>query len=698
MRAPLVPVTLACLVGVVCRMSTALPIAPVVALAGYGTAMACWRRLHPHLRAVGLLVVWACVGALRMDAWVRAPEAGLRASLPATSAAVRLHGLVDSDPDEQDRDDGRMVAVVRVWHADRGRGWEPLAGWVRAALDAPRTPLRYGDEVLIEGAWEQTPSPEAADDASAALLARRRIAGFLRAQPQHGLVILRHGRGHPWVAAAYRLRARWSRALAAVCDRDEAAMLRAVLFGERAALEPDLTQAFMETGTIHLLVVSGFNVGLVALVLELLLRLLRLPWRLRLVLTGLLLGGYAAMTDAQPPVVRATVMAWVVLGAAALDRAMSWPNALALAAAGIVWSSPAQLLDPGFQLSFGAVASLLAFSLSGQRWVEGWLRWLPWERLRRYVAISLSATGSVWMGLWPLLAWHFHLISPVAVVANLVVAPLVSALVMLGTGALLLGSLWTPFLLGVRPLLSVLLLATHACVRWCHALPGGAWWVARPSPATLLGYYGLLVLTLVGRRRGWRATRLWGLWAVGLAAWLVAAIARPIAESRWLQAERLSVGQGTVLLIRAPGGAVTLAAWDLREASATHLIARLRARGITTIDALLLPRVGRGEVATTLRLMDAVRVRRLLTDFSPHDTMGVRHLWWVAAQRAIAVVPIAPGRTVALAPGVAAALETLQDTLAVRLTDGAVRFVMGRTGEAGGITRWRTDGVRLFLD
>ncbi len=138
-------------------------------------------------------------------------------------------------------------------------------------------------------------------------------------------------------------------------------MLNALLLGQRRALDDELNDAFVQTGTVHLMVISGFHVGIIALLLAGVLRWLGMPWRARLLLVAIGLGAYCVLVGMRPPVVRATIMAWMVLGALALDRVISWPNVLAAAALVILWANPTQLLDPGFQLSFGAVLSLLVF-------------------------------------------------------------------------------------------------------------------------------------------------------------------------------------------------------------------------------------------------------------------------------------------------------------------------------------------------
>ena len=210
-------------------------------------------------------------------------------------------------------------------------------------------------------------------------------------------------------------------------------------------------------------------------------------------------------------------MAWIVLGAFALDRVISWPNVLAAAALIILWINPAQLCDPGFQLSFGAVTSLLVFTPRWLAWLEPRSTWIRPLWLGRYVAVSLSVTSAIWVGLAPVLAWYFYLLAPISLLANLVIAPLISGLVCLGTIVLMCGALVDPAVQWGSGMLGALITGTVACVSWRHAIPGGHWSVARPAPFLLMGYYGLIGLSVLRRRLGWSQGCVLVCWAIGLA-------------------------------------------------------------------------------------------------------------------------------------------------------------------------------------
>src|SRR5262249_656385 len=115
-------------------------------------------------------------------------------------------------------------------------------------------------------------------------------------------------------------------------------------------------EAFLETGTIHLLVISGLNVGILAGCLFLLARMALVPQRLALLIVTLACVLYAVATDAQPPVVRATVMVLVGCAAVMLGRRVLAFNSIAMAGLIVLAMNPAELFRSGTQLSFLSVA------------------------------------------------------------------------------------------------------------------------------------------------------------------------------------------------------------------------------------------------------------------------------------------------------------------------------------------------------
>ncbi|HEX5483961.1 MAG TPA: ComEC/Rec2 family competence protein [Terriglobia bacterium] len=143
----------------------------------------------------------------------------------------------------------------------------------------------------------------------------------------------------------------------------DGAVLKAVLLGDRSSLDSNTIENFRKSGLYHLLVVAGLHVGLLAMLAEALLRLLRLGRTSRTVLLMISLGFYATLVDERAPTLRATLMIGAYLLARLLDREQPALNAIGLAALILLADRPAWLLDSGFQLSFAAALLIAAVAV-----------------------------------------------------------------------------------------------------------------------------------------------------------------------------------------------------------------------------------------------------------------------------------------------------------------------------------------------
>ena len=119
-----------------------------------------------------------------------------------------------------------------------------------------------------------------------------------------------------------------------------------MFLGVREELDPEVNQAFLETGTVHLLVISGLNVGILAACLLVGLRVGWLSTRATLLAIASCTVLYAVVTDAQPPVVRSTIVAIAMCVAAALGRRALQFNTWAAAAIFVLVLNPANCFAP----------------------------------------------------------------------------------------------------------------------------------------------------------------------------------------------------------------------------------------------------------------------------------------------------------------------------------------------------------------
>ncbi|MEP7219414.1 MAG: ComEC/Rec2 family competence protein [Bacteroidota bacterium] len=212
----------------------------------------------------------------------------------------------------------------------------------------------------------------------------------------------------------------------------EGGILRALLIGEREYVDPESRDAFMRTGTIHLLAVSGFNVGLIALVLFVVLSWI--PSRgMQFLLFVPLLGLYVLAAGADPSILRAAMMAVAFMGARVGSRISRPLNTLAFAAMIILLLTPSALFAAGFQLSFASVAGIIIIYPPLERLLfakTGGLRHRAVILLpARWLLLSIAAQVFT----LPVVLYHFGYLSTISLLINMPLLPLTS--IALGAGA-----------------------------------------------------------------------------------------------------------------------------------------------------------------------------------------------------------------------------------------------------------------------
>jgi ComEC/Rec2-related protein len=218
---------------------------------------------------------------------------------------------------------------------------------------------------------------------------------------------------------------------------DQARLIVAMTLGETSPFDDQLMEAFRETGTLHLFSVSGLHVGMLGMLLWLILSVLGIPNKPRALLIIALLFFYALVTGWKPASLRAATMGSFVLLGLVLNRPSAVLNSLLAAAFFLLISNPRELFNPGFQMSFLVVGSLILLCPP----LVGWLRrpldvdpfipirlHTPQESMRTWLAANLAPSGAVvlaaWCGSLALTFFYFHLISFSAIPANLVCVPL----------------------------------------------------------------------------------------------------------------------------------------------------------------------------------------------------------------------------------------------------------------------------------
>ncbi|OFV93254.1 MAG: hypothetical protein A3F68_08360 [Acidobacteria bacterium RIFCSPLOWO2_12_FULL_54_10] len=388
----------------------------------------------------------------------------------------------------------------------------------------------------------------------------------------------------------------------------KAAILKAMLLGEDDWIGPESELLFQESGTYHVLVVSGFHVAALAIVLLWLLAALRVPNLLgTLVVAGSVIG-FTTLAGSGIPLQRATLMVLIYLGGRLIYRERALLNSISAAALILLILHPSDLRDASFQLSFLAVVVLATLALPLGQWTVTPYRMAlrdlenkeldqisepkkaqfrqDMRILLRYISgrerdsgvlgrathsgltalvAGMLALGEALIftmlmqaGFALVMAQYFQRLAWSGVMANLAVLTITAVLIPYGFVVLAAAFIWWPVAQAGAWLLGQMVQWVHAVVSiaarmdWLnYRVPGPPWWVAAGSLAALL-----LLVFAVSRRSRWS----WiGGGAVGIfSVILTVAPYTPVVQRGNLEINVLDVGQGDSILVSFPRGSTML--------------------------------------------------------------------------------------------------------------------------------------------
>ena len=342
---------------------------------------------------------------------------------------AQIRGMVSAGPEIRERATHLRFSATEI---KLDKGWQEISG--SALLFVPRySTYEYGDVLLVTGKLETPPRLDDFD-----------YKGYLAHQGIYSTMLypqtemLERGKGFAPLARVYSIRNRLSQSLAEVLPEPQASLAQGIALGIRGNIPPSVKADFSHTGTAHLLAISGLHLSIIA---GMLVGIgIWLLGRRRYLYVWLALGViwvYVPLTGAHPPIIRAAIMVSLFLIAELLGRQRSGITALAFAAAVMVGIDPQLLWTASFQMSFMAMVGLLflfpVFQTVARKAVNAvWGEERPGVSVANFIADSFSVTLGVIIGVGPLIAYYFGIISFVSAPTTFLTLPALPGIIVTG--------------------------------------------------------------------------------------------------------------------------------------------------------------------------------------------------------------------------------------------------------------------------
>lgn len=505
-------------------------------------------KIYKNQWAGGLLII----SILLFSGWIRAVQSN-ELSVPDHFSRVNASYLVvrvNSEPQPKEGFTRFTCSVVEAINKEKRL---PVSGTLLITLKDTSQKPGYGDELVIPARYQLVEPPyNPAEFNYKSYLAGKNI--FYQAFLYPGQIkLLQTGAGNPLMAFSFKLRQKLVNKLKQnIPDPDAAAVASTLILGYKADLSGDVRRTYADTGTIHVLSVSGAHVaaiyGLLLIALGFTDRL-KYGRPIKAVIVILLLWFYAMLTGFSPSVCRAVTMITIVTGGKTFRRNANTLNTLAASAFAMLLYNPRYITDAGFQLSYLAIFGIVVFQPVIYRWFSFRSRWLS----KLWALCSVSAAAQ--LAVLPLSLYYFHQFPVYFLAANLFIV--VPAMIIIYTGIIFLLLPQIAFL--TKTLAFILwrtIQLTNRCLRFIEHIPYAdirKIWFTLPEQIIFYALIITLFYLIFTKQKRWLWAALSCLFFLSLSV-----AARKIAVSASNSVTWLNIGKHTGIVFRNGRQAIVL--------------------------------------------------------------------------------------------------------------------------------------------
>jgi competence protein ComEC len=566
-----------------------------------------------------------------------------------------ITGTLIEPPDYRDTYTNLRLRVLIV---DTGVNKFKVNGLLLARVPTDQT-YQYGENLRLRGKLVTPPADE--DFSYRDYLAREGILSYMSnseatALPGNG--------GNPVVVAVYALKQKSLDNVYKLFLDPEASLLAGILLGVDSGLPSALQQAFNDTGTAHIIAISGFNIAIIAGIFIALFSRILGPRR-GAVAAVLGIAFYTFLVGADPAVVRAAFMGGLALFAVQIGRRTQGLNTLVFVAALMAVWNPLILWDVGFQLSFFATLGLILYGEPLQRGTESLIaRYFPSSNAGNFAELSADfvlLTLAAQLTTLPIMAYHFKQISLVSFIANPFILPAQPAVMVLGGLAVFVSLIVYPLGQLLAWFAWPLTAYTIRMVELFDSVPHGVVYLGGFSLAFVILYYGMLFGVtfgssqikewLISLREHFRllslAAILTALFACTLLIWRVVGAA----PDGKLHLTFLNVGSADAVLIQTSTGRHMLIGGGPSASTLSDALGRRFSPLDHGLDWLFLASTEEAQVASLPRVLPRYVPKNVLLGANKQASFSSRALMDWFADHSIPITQAEEGQLFALGNG-----------------------------------------------